>query len=224
MRVVIQRVSRASVSVDNKVVSQISSGLVLLLGISATDTRTEGDSLVKKCLRARLWPDASNPQRSWASSVLDNDYEVLVISQFTLYGTMKKGNKPDFHLAMGGDAAKELYAEIVELFRQQHKPERIKDGVFGAMMEVDLVNDGPVTIIHDTNTNNNNGDSSKEASSSGASQPQQTISSKRDLRGGDRRAAEEPSPADKEKRTGGEECGGSGGEAMAPSDGEARGA
>merc|ERR1712216_388939 len=97
-------------------------------------------------MKMRLWPCLKEPTKQWASSVVDNDYGVLVISQFTLFATFKKP-KPDFHVAMGGDEAQVLYNAFVAKCRTEgKKAERIAEGKFGAMMQVWLVNDGPVTL------------------------------------------------------------------------------
>lgn len=161
MRVVIQKVKRASVSVDNTIVSSINRGLMILVGVSTADTSDDVKKLVKKVAGLRLFEDFSNPPpdiskwygKPWSQS-LANDHElrVLSISQFTLYGTIKKGTKPDFHKAAKGPDAVKLYQEFLAgLRRELGSDDRVQDGRFGEMMEVDLVNDGPVTIVWDTN-------------------------------------------------------------------------
>lgn len=160
MRIVIQKVKRASVSVDNTIVSSISKGLLLLVGISVTDTSDDVSKLVKKVANLRLFEDFSNPPdtgkwhgKPWSQSLAhDLELSVLSISQFTLYGTIKKGTKPDFHRAAKGPDAIKLYQEfLLKLRAELGSEDRVKDGKFGEMMEVDLVNDGPVTIVWDTN-------------------------------------------------------------------------
>lgn len=161
MRVVIQKVKRASVSVDNVVVSSIKKGLMILVGISTVDTSDDVAKLVKKISTLRLFEDLGNPPpdqakwygKPWSQSLAgDNELEVLSVSQFTLYGTINKGTKPDFHRAAKGHHAVELYNEFLAKLRTSlGSDDRVKDGQFGAMMEVDLVNDGPVTIVWDTN-------------------------------------------------------------------------
>lgn len=161
MRVVIQKVKRASVSVDNAIVSAINRGLMVLVGISTKDTSEDVSRLVKKIANLRLFEDMEGaPEgtgcwagKPWALSLAhDKELEVLSVSQFTLYGTIKKGTKPDFHKAAKGEAAIDLYNEFLTKLRAELGDEnRVKDGKFGAMMEVDLVNDGPVTIVWDTN-------------------------------------------------------------------------
>uniref|UniRef100_A0A0G4GXJ7 D-aminoacyl-tRNA deacylase n=1 Tax=Chromera velia CCMP2878 TaxID=1169474 RepID=A0A0G4GXJ7_9ALVE len=150
MRVVMQRVTSASVTVEKRTVGEIKKGLLLLVGITGDDTKKDAELIVRKCLNTRLWPDKENPDRGWASSVVDNDYELLVVSQFTLYGKLKKGNKPDFHMAMPPDQATVEFDHLLEMFRKSYKAERIQQGEFGAMMKVALENDGPVTIYLDS--------------------------------------------------------------------------
>ena len=160
MRVVIQKVKRASVSVDDVLVSLIGRGLLLLVGISTEDTNDDVARLVKKVAGLRLFEDLSNPPpdqakwygKPWAKSLAqDSELSVLSISQFTLYGTIKKGTKPDFHKAAKGSTALPLYQDFLKRLREELGDEnRVKDGKFGEMMDVELVNDGPVTIVWDT--------------------------------------------------------------------------
>eukprot|EP00736_Rhodelphis_marinus_P000752 Rmarinus@m.25719 len=148
MRAVVQRVLRASVT-DTATgdVHEIGKGVVVLVGITHGDTERDADYIVRKSLSMRLW-DSQDGKR-WSSSVVDNNYEILIVSQFTLHGSLRKA-RPSFHQSMGGDEAKTLFQYVVEAARQQHKGERIKEGFFGAMMELSLVNDGPVTLTMDT--------------------------------------------------------------------------
>lgn len=160
MRVVIQKVKSASVTVDNGVISSIGRGLMILVGISTLDTADDVSRLVKKVASLRLFEDMSNPPpdqskwygKPWSKSLAqDNELSVLSISQFTLYGTIKKGTKPDFHRAAKGVDANSLYQEFLSQLRRELGDEnRVKDGQFGAMMDVALVNEGPVTIVWDT--------------------------------------------------------------------------
>lgn len=145
MKLVIQRVSRASVTVDGEVVGKIGNGLALLLGIENGDTMDQALQLATKVLKIRLWPDKKDANKQWSSSVVDNDFELLVVSQFTLFATFKKP-KPDFHQAMGGDEARAIYEGFVEKCRKELRPDRVATGVFGAMMSVDICNEGPVTV------------------------------------------------------------------------------
>ena len=132
------------------VVSSIDRGIVALIGIHRDDTRADLDYIVRKLVSLRMWEDEAG--RRWAKSAKDLDYEILCVSQFTLYHVMK-GNKPDFHLAMAGEKSKLFYEEFLSEMKKAHSEEKIKDGVFGAMMEVNIVNDGPVTLELDSANN-----------------------------------------------------------------------
>ncbi|DAZ94650.1 TPA: hypothetical protein N0F65_000930 [Lagenidium giganteum] len=147
MRVVLQRVTSGSVTVEGSVVGQIGRGLVCLVGIGRDDTEEDAEFCCRRLLNARLWPDAKGAQ--WKTSVLSNDLEVLLVSQFTLHGFFQ-GNKPDFHLSMSPGPAKEFFDQFVARVGREHKPEKVAQGVFGAYMEVALVNDGPVTMMIDS--------------------------------------------------------------------------
>ncbi|KAK6455208.1 putative D-tyrosyl-tRNA deacylase [Scheffersomyces xylosifermentans] len=160
MRVVIQKVKSASVTVDDKVISSIGKGLMILVGVSTADTEEDVARLSRKILSLRVFEDLSHPPKTktkwhgkpWAKSIVDIEGEILAVSQFTLYGTIKKGTKPDFHKAAGVVSASVLYENLVEQLREGlGDVSKVKDGEFGAMMDVALVNDGPVTIIWDTN-------------------------------------------------------------------------
>ena len=144
MKAVIQRVSSASVKVDGEVISRIGKGLMVLVGIHRTDTRKELEYICKKILSVRVFDDPVSGKR-WNKSVKDLELEVLCVSQFTLYHILK-GNKVDFHFAMSGDSAKAMYEDLLKEMSTQYDGTKIKDGKFGAMMEVNIANDGPVTI------------------------------------------------------------------------------
>ncbi|XP_010518784.1 PREDICTED: D-tyrosyl-tRNA(Tyr) deacylase [Tarenaya hassleriana] len=148
MRTVIQRVSSATVAVDGRIVSEIGPGLLVLVGIHESDTDSDAEYICRKVLNMRLFPNESSG-RGWDQNVMQRNYGVLLVSQFTLYGFLK-GNKPDFHVAMPPEKAKPFYASLVERFRKAYNPDAVKDGVFGAMMKVNLVNDGPVTMQLDS--------------------------------------------------------------------------
>ena len=150
MKAVLQRVVSGSVSVGGEVVSSIGRGMVALIGIHRDDTKADMEYIVRKLVSLRMWEDDTG--RRWAKSAKDLDYEILCVSQFTLYHVMK-GNKPDFHLAMAGENSKLFYDEFLTEMKKAHSEERIKDGVFGAMMEVNIVNDGPVTLELDSANN-----------------------------------------------------------------------
>lgn len=151
MKAVIQRVTKASVTVDGQTVSSIGQGLCVLIGIHRDDTRKDMEYIVRKILNYRLFDNADG--KRWNKSVKDLNHEVLCVSQFTLYHLMK-GNKPDFHLSMSGDASKEFYLDFLSELRKNYCEDKIKDGQFGAMMQVVIQNDGPVTVeIESPNSN-----------------------------------------------------------------------
>lgn len=129
----------------------IERGLCLLVGLCRDDNEEVARKLVRKVLTLRLWDDAED-HRSWQRNVMDLDNGgILIISQFTLYGRTEKGAKPDFHEAMGTEAARTLFNKVVEMFRESHPRGRVDTGAFGEIMSVNIVNDGPVTIILDSN-------------------------------------------------------------------------
>jgi D-aminoacyl-tRNA deacylase len=146
LRVVLQRVARGSVTVDNRITGSIEKGFVALVGVTHTDTPTEDDLLAKKTANLRVFEDAEGKMNL---SVLDIGGGVLVVSQFTLYADSRKGRRPSFT-----DAARpEIAAPLVDVYAERLLAEgitRIERGVFGAMMQVEIHNDGPVTIILDT--------------------------------------------------------------------------
>ncbi|KAH6842577.1 D-Tyr tRNAtyr deacylase-like domain-containing protein, partial [Chaetomium sp. MPI-CAGE-AT-0009] len=141
---ILQRVLSASVTVDQEVVSKIGKGILVLAAMAPGDTEKEAEALAAKVLKLKLWDDASGGR--WKKNVQDIDGEVLCVSQFTLLASTKKGSKPDFHGAMGGDDAKKLYEYFYSRVQAGYAAEKVKNGVFQAMMQVALVNDGPVTL------------------------------------------------------------------------------
>ncbi|XP_046559846.1 D-aminoacyl-tRNA deacylase-like [Haliotis rubra] len=143
MKAIIQRVMKASVTVGDEVVGSIGRGLCVLVGISRYDTQKEMEYIVRKVLNLRLFDDDSG--KRWAKNVMDKQFEVLCVSQFTLCVTLK-GNKPDFHEAMGPDLSQQMYQEFLRQLGAAYSPNKIQDGKFGAYMQVNLQNDGPVTI------------------------------------------------------------------------------
>ncbi len=145
MRSVIQRVSRAKVSVDSEVVGEIGKGILVLLGISGEDTEKEAIYLLEKTLNLRIFEDADGKMNL---SLLDIEGELLVVSQFTLYGDTRKGRRPSFIEAAKPEKADELYRFFVSESKKQIK--KVATGCFQAMMDVELVNDGPVTILIDS--------------------------------------------------------------------------
>eukprot|EP00250_Pteridium_aquilinum_P006282 c16231_g1_i1 orf=319-786(-) len=148
MRAVVQRVLSAKVVVDGETISQIGPGVLVLVGILEGDTDLDAYYICRKALNMRIFTNEQSG-KAWDQSVMQRNYEVLLVSQFTLYGIMK-GNKPDFHVAMAPQLAKPFYESLVERFRKAYIGDRVKDGLFGAMMQVHLVNDGPVTIQLDS--------------------------------------------------------------------------
>ncbi|CAH1791967.1 unnamed protein product [Owenia fusiformis] len=129
--------------VGDEVVSSIGKGICVLVGISRDDTTKESDILARKILNLRIFD--SDAGKRWNKNVMDKKYEVLCVSQFTLECIMK-GNKPDFHAAMGGEESQTFYNNFLEKLKSMYSPEKIKDGRFGAYMQVNIQNDGPVTI------------------------------------------------------------------------------
>lgn len=143
MKVVIQRVLSSQVVVDGQIVGKIGRGLNLLIGISNTDTEADLDWMARKCLDLRLFPAAEGGR--FDCSVQDIKGELLVISQFTLYGDCRKGRRPSFDRAAAPEIAQSLYEKFVEKLRSSDL--RVETGIFGAMMQVAIENDGPVTVI-----------------------------------------------------------------------------
>ncbi|XP_063774230.1 D-aminoacyl-tRNA deacylase 1 isoform X5 [Pseudophryne corroboree] len=143
MRAVIQRVTKAGVTVGEEQISSIGRGICVLLGISVEDTQKDIDYMIRKILNLRIFEDDSG--KHWSKSVMDKQYEVLCVSQFTLQCVLK-GNKPDYHLAMPSEQAEPFYNDFLQQMRKAYKPELVKDGKFGAYMQVTIQNDGPVTI------------------------------------------------------------------------------
>ncbi|KKY18747.1 putative d-tyrosyl-trna deacylase [Phaeomoniella chlamydospora] len=148
MKAVIQRVASASVTVDKQLISSIGKGLLVFAAFGPDDTKKDADTMASKVLKLKIWPDETDS--GWKRSVQDIQGEVLCVSQFTLYASTKKGNKPDFHGAAKSEIAKELYDYFFTRVQHLYSPEKVKNGVFQAMMEVGIVNDGPVTINIDT--------------------------------------------------------------------------
>lgn len=141
MKVIVQRSKYAKVEVDNKLINEIDKGLVLLVGFTHTDKEEDIDYLVKKIINLRIFDDENGVMNK---SILDTKGSILSISQFTLYGDTKKGNRPSYINALNGEEAIKLY----ELFNKKlNDVIETKSGIFGADMQISLTNDGPVTII-----------------------------------------------------------------------------
>jgi D-aminoacyl-tRNA deacylase len=145
MRAVIQRVSRASVRIDGRIQGSIQHGMLVLLGIRASDTTTDLQWLAEKVINLRIFEDQ---QGKMNRSLADFDGEMLIISQFTLYGDCRKGRRPGFSSAAPPEIAEPLYQQFIE--EVKNKQVRVATGIFQATMEVELVNDGPVTLLLDS--------------------------------------------------------------------------
>ena len=145
MRAVIQRVTRASVTVDDQIVGEIGNGLVVLLGVTHDDTKEDADYLASKIVALRIFDDAEGRMNI---SLKDVDGGLLVVSQFTLYGDVRRGLRPSWSDAAPPEIAEPLYNYFVESSRKLLR--RVETGSFRKMMQVELVNDGPVTLLLDS--------------------------------------------------------------------------
>ncbi|MCR5836487.1 MAG: D-tyrosyl-tRNA(Tyr) deacylase [Lachnospiraceae bacterium] len=146
MRFVIQRVSHANVTVDNNITGEINKGFLVLVGVSNEDSKEIADKMIKKLVNMRIFEDANGKTNL---SLADVNGELLLVSQFTLYADCKKGNRPSFINAGGPELANALYEYIIDECRKS--VEVVETGIFGADMKVELLNDGPFTIILDSN-------------------------------------------------------------------------
>ena len=142
MKIVLQKVKKASVSVDNKIVGNIDKGYCLLVGVHKESTEEDARYLAKKIAQARLFEDDKINL-----SLKDVGGSILSVSQFTLYADTKKGNRPSFTSAAGAEKANELYEKFNEYLREEGV--KVETGIFQTMMEVNIVNDGPVTIVYE---------------------------------------------------------------------------
>ena len=149
MRALLQRVSHASVSIDGRQTAKTGPGLLVLLGVSKDDTQEDAAYLVEKTVNLRIFAD---DESRFNKSALDVGAEFLVVSQFTLYADTRKGRRPDFTDAASPDAAEVLYEKVVEMFKGRGL--KVETGRFGEYMQVELVNDGPVTIMLDSTDRN----------------------------------------------------------------------
>ncbi|MDF2858345.1 MAG: dtd [Neobacillus sp.] len=145
MRVVVQRSKKAKVTVEEKIVGQISKGLVLLVGVTHEDNEADAVFLAEKIANLRIFEDDAGKMNL---SLIDVGGEILSISQFTLYGDCRKGRRPNFMDAARPDQANLLYESFNRFLR--NKEIKVETGIFGAMMDVELTNDGPVTLIIDS--------------------------------------------------------------------------
>ncbi|KAG5984715.1 hypothetical protein E4U55_003487 [Claviceps digitariae] len=162
MKAIIQRVLSASVTVDKEVISSIGKGVLVFAAVAPGDSEKEAQQIANKVLKMKLWDDEKGGR--WKRNVMDINGEVLCVSQFTLLARTKKGTKPDFHGAAPPEDASRLYHFFVNTVRQGYHADRVKDGKFQAMMQVALVNDGPVTLELQAGNGN---DSSDEPNGSG---------------------------------------------------------
>lgn len=142
MRLLIQRVNNASVTVENKIIGKINKGFLVLLGITHNDSKEEADYLVKKLCNLRVFEDKNDKMNL---SIKDIEGELLIVSQFTLYADTSSGNRPSFINAAKPDKANELYEYFIEKCKENNI--KTETGIFGANMQVELLNDGPVTIL-----------------------------------------------------------------------------
>lgn len=145
MKLVVQRVTEASCTVDNQITGKIGRGYMVLVGLGLTDTEETAEKMAVKLSKLRIFEDENGKINR---SIYDVDGKILSISQFTLYADAKKGNRPSFIDALGGDKAKELYLYFNDCLRRLSL--EVQEGIFGADMKIALVNDGPVTIILDS--------------------------------------------------------------------------
>ncbi|MCL6219903.1 D-aminoacyl-tRNA deacylase [Zunongwangia pacifica] len=146
MRVVLQRVTKASVTIENQVNAEIGLGLLLLVGIEAEDTSEDIEWLCRKIVNMRIFNDEDEVMNN---SLMDVNGDAIIVSQFTLHASTKKGNRPSYIKAAKPAIAIPLYEEFIETF-QKHLGKKVGTGKFGADMKVELLNDGPVTILIDS--------------------------------------------------------------------------
>lgn len=145
MRALVQRVSSGSVTVEKENYSEsIGKGMVILLGVKEGDTENDMIFVADKCCNLRIFEDAAEKMNL---SISDIDGEILLVSQFTLYGETAKGNRPSFTMAAKPEYANDLYEKFIARIKSNLGEQKIKTGIFGAMMEVKIINDGPVTLI-----------------------------------------------------------------------------
>ena len=140
-----QRVKNASVTVEGNIVGSIGTGLLVLIGLSREDVRRDMEYIADKCLNLRIFEDADDVMNL---SLRDIEGELLLVSQFTLYGDARKGRRPSYIHAAPPDTARDMFAQCVEVFRERWS--KVETGQFQAMMDVALINDGPVTILLDS--------------------------------------------------------------------------
>ena len=145
MRAVVQRVKSSSVSVDGKIISKIDKGLMVLLGVEVNDDEKDLDYILKKVTKLRIFDDEAGVMNK---SLLDYGFEILVVSQFTLYGDARKGNRPSYVRSAKFDDGIVLYKKFIDELKKLNI--KVSHGEYGADMDVELINDGPVTILLDS--------------------------------------------------------------------------
>ncbi|HOP64059.1 MAG TPA: D-aminoacyl-tRNA deacylase [Spirochaetota bacterium] len=145
MRAVVQRIEKASVTVDGEIIASAGNGLLILVGFHGTDTDADSDYIISKSINLRIFEDSAGLMNL---SVSDIEGEILVVSQFTLYGDARKGRRPSFSESMPPAEAEKFYDNFLGRFREKYGA--VKSGKFGAYMDVSLVNSGPVTILLDS--------------------------------------------------------------------------
>lgn len=148
MRAVVQRVTYSSVEVNGEIVGRINKGFNVLIGISKDDTEEDMNYIRDKIINLRVFSDENDKMNL---SLLDIKGDILLISQFTLYGDARKGRRPNFMNALGGEEAKKFYDKFIEMMKETGL--KVQTGIFGADMKVDIKNDGPVTILLDSSRN-----------------------------------------------------------------------
>lgn len=148
MRLVLQRVKTASVTVDRAPVAAIGPGILALVGLHRDDAEADLEYCARRLLAVKLWENENGA--AWRQHVKQKGFEILCVSQFTLYGTLSKKNQPDYKLAMKAEQAQAMYNKFLDVLREGYSEDKIFDGRFGAMMDVGLVNDGPVTLVIDS--------------------------------------------------------------------------
>lgn len=145
MRAVVQRVKNASVSVDGEIIASTGNGLLVLVGFHSSDTHEDSNYIISKCINLRIFEDSAGLMNL---SVSDTGGEILVVSQFTLYGDARKGRRPSFSDSMPPAKAEQFYNEFLKKFKESYSP--VQSGRFQADMDVSLINSGPVTILLDS--------------------------------------------------------------------------
>jgi len=147
MRAVLQRVKKAEVIISGNTHSKINNGILVLLGITNSDNEIDMDYIIDKTVNIRIFTDKDGKMNEDLSSI---NGELLIVSQFTLYGDARKGRRPSYSDALNGEKFEKLYNIFIEKIKNIYDSSKIKTGIFGAMMDVSLINDGPVTILLDS--------------------------------------------------------------------------